>query len=283
MYIDPSGNIAQGGGDCVDCGLTPGQQTGIGNGIRTLHDNWDNWGIKDWFKRNFNGDNFSEWRKSKISINNIFGRHKNSGPPPNRSSYVGLNTMGLTGAPVNAGGLDSVNWYEPGGQVNWFLATASGIGTVKGGLNSERMYAEGVRRGISSNYQLSGRNLSMFRDAPATKASLPLSKVAQWAKVVGEGSFYAGVIMDVVGVGIYAKNPDSPNAVHPAKAIFNTYMGATGTYGGTLMAIPSTLYFGIDAFYPKGWKGLAIDQESLYRDNKAINPSYQAFPGAMKF
>lgn len=32
-----------------------------------------------------------------------------------------------------------------------------------------------------------------------------------------------------------------------------------------------------------GVVGLAIDQESLYRDNRAINPNYQAFPGAMKF
>ena len=60
-------------------------------------------------------------------------------------------------------------------------------------------------------------------------------------------------------------------------------MGATGTWGSSAMAIPSTLYFGIDAFYPNGWKGLSIDQESLYRDNRAINPNYQAFPGAMKF
>ena len=60
-------------------------------------------------------------------------------------------------------------------------------------------------------------------------------------------------------------------------------MGATGTFGGNLMAIPSILYFGIDAFYPKGWGGLATNQERLYRDNRAINPNYQVFPGALKF
>lgn len=80
-------------------------------------------------------------------------------------------------------------------------------------------------------------------------------------------------------------DPNSLNAVHPAKAGLNTTMGAMGTYGGTLMAIPSTLYFGIDLFYTKsggGWIGLGIDQERLYRENKAINPNYQAFPGALK-
>ncbi|MBS7256135.1 FG-GAP-like repeat-containing protein [Flavobacterium branchiicola] len=91
LYTDPSGNVAQSGGDCIDCGLTPGQQTGIGNGIRTLHDNWDSWRIKEWFNKNINADKISEWWKSKVSFNNIFGRHKSSGPPPNRSGYVGLN------------------------------------------------------------------------------------------------------------------------------------------------------------------------------------------------
>lgn len=33
----------------------------------------------------------------------------------------------------------------------------------------------------------------------------------------------------------------------------------------------------------EGLVELAIDQESLYSDNRAINPNYQAFPRAMKF
>ena len=118
-----------------------------------------------------------------------------------------------------------------------------------------------------------------------TKATIPMSKVGQWAGGMGEASFYVGLLMDGVGVWNYTKDPNSPNAVHPAKAGVNTIMGAMGNYGGTLMAIPSSLYFGIDAFYTRsggGWGGLAIDQERLYRDNKAINPNYQAFPGAMK-
>lgn len=202
------------------------------------------------------------------------------------STFSGVS--GLTGASVygNDSNDNVINWYEPGGKVNWALALASSIGVVKGGLNSEQMYAEGIRRGVKANYELTGRNLSMFRDAPATKASLPISKVGQWAKTVGKGSFYFGLVMDGFGVWNWTENPNSPNAVHPAKAILNTYMGATGTWGSSAMAIPSTLYFGIDAFYTKsggGWKGLAIDQESLYQDNRAINPNYQAFPGAMKF
>lgn len=98
LYVDPSGNVAQGGGDCIDCGLTPGQQVGAGGIIGTIVQNWDDWGIKDWFNRNINGDKISDWWKSKISFNSLFGRHKNSGPPPNLSSYISLNNAGFTGA-----------------------------------------------------------------------------------------------------------------------------------------------------------------------------------------
>lgn len=186
------------------------------------------------------------------------------------------------GAPVSDNNLNLGNWYETGGRANWAFGTASAIGIVKGSLNSERMYAEGIRRGLSGNYPLTGRNLSLFREAPMTKATIPISKVGAWGGILGNASFGAGVSMDLVGIRIYMKNPNSPNAVHPAKAVLNTIMGAMGNWGGTIGAIPSTFYFGIDAFYPKGWGGLAVDQESLYQDNRAINPNYQAFPGAMK-
>jgi len=92
LYIDPSGNVSQGGGkDCIDCGLTDSQQTWIGNGIKTIADNWDNWGIKDWAKKNLNIKN---WDKS---ISKWFGGGRSSGPPPNMSSYVSLNNASLTG------------------------------------------------------------------------------------------------------------------------------------------------------------------------------------------
>jgi len=91
--------------------------------------------------------------------------------------------------------------------------------------------------------------------------------------------------MDIGGVWNYSQDPNSLNSVHPAKAVLNTIMGAIGNWEGTVGAIPSILYFGIDGFYPRsggGWIGLGIDQESLYQQNRAINPNYQAFPGAMK-
>lgn len=280
-YTDPSGNTSIDGKDCVNCGPTEGQQTAIGSAISTIASNWDDLGIKDWAKKNLN---LNSWGRTWDKLWGK-GRDRTSSPPPNMSSYASLNMTGLTGAPLSANNVNSGNWYETGSQVNWAFATASGIGVVKGSLNSEQMYAEGMRRGLSGNYQLGGRNLSMFRDAPMTKTTIPISKVGRWSGTLGRGSFYVGLFMDAFGVWNYKLDPNSPNAVHPAKAGLNTTMGAMGTYGGTLMAIPSILYFGIDAFYTRsggGWGGLAIDQERLYRENKAINPNYQAFPGAMK-
>lgn len=292
-YTDPSGNAFGDGKDCRNC---PNNNYPVYNpdkiqDHKPLADGINHW-VGGWASaRNIDEAGTALGKAVRDGINfigrnigSLFGGgNKSSGPPPNRSSYLNLNTTSLIGAPVNPGNLDSGNWYGPGGQVNWAFGVASTIGVIKGGLNSERMYAEGIRRGISANYELSGRNLSMFRDAPMTKATIPRSNVGEWAGRLGKGSFYLGLAMDAFGVWNYKLDPNSPNAVHPAKAGLNTVMGAMGTWGTPLMAIPSTLYFGIDAFYPKGWGGLAIDQESLYRDNRAINPNYQAFPGAMKF
>ncbi|WP_292015392.1 RHS repeat-associated core domain-containing protein [Chryseobacterium sp.] len=177
---------------------------------------------------------------------------------------------------------ETTNWYGPGGQANWAFGTGATIAGFKGIINSEQMYATGLRRGLAGNYQLSGRNLSLFGKMPATKATIPISKVGRWGGILSKASFGAGVVMDGVGVWNYTQNPNSPNAVHPAKAGLNTTMGAIGVWGGPPGAIISTVYFGIDAFYPGGWAGAATDQERLYQENKAIDPNWQAFPGAMK-
>ncbi|MFC4749756.1 RHS repeat-associated core domain-containing protein [Flavobacterium branchiicola] len=132
LYIDPSGNATQGGGgDCVDCGWG----AVIGNGIKTIADNWDNWRIKEWANKNINGDKISEWWKSKISFNNIFGRHKSSGPPPNRSSYVNLNSSNMSsgqlGLNTNSAEIKSDNFI--GKSISTGLL---GINTTIGGIST---------------------------------------------------------------------------------------------------------------------------------------------------
>jgi RHS repeat-associated protein len=95
--IDISGNAVSNGGDCADC---PNQQTAIGNAIVFIKDNWDNWGIKDWSKKNLNFNNWSKGIKSAgnfISKNfkSLFGKgsRKAAGPPPNMSGFTNLNSQ----------------------------------------------------------------------------------------------------------------------------------------------------------------------------------------------
>jgi len=54
-------------------------------------------------------------------------------------------------------------------------------------------------------------------------------------------------------------------------------MGTFGLYN----PISGALYFGVDAFYPGGWKGLGKDQQRL-DNNNSFNPYWQIWPGAMK-
>ena len=84
--------------------------------------------------------------------------------------------------------------------------------------------------------------------------------------------------MDVSGAIVYSQNPNSDYAVHPAKAGINITMGTIGYAGGASGAIVSIIYFGIDNFYPGGWKGAIIDQDRLYQENRAIKPDWQMFP-----
>ena len=93
-YTDPSGNAFNDGKDNGG-GLSETDQSISGNGIKTIKDNLDDWGIKDWAKKNLNIKN---WGKS---IKKWFGGgSKGSGLPPNMSSYVSLNTSNFTGGQI---------------------------------------------------------------------------------------------------------------------------------------------------------------------------------------
>ncbi|MCC3215899.1 hypothetical protein LIV57_11550 [Chryseobacterium sp. X308] len=149
----------------------------------------------------------------------------------------------------------SNNWYGLAGKGNWFFGIAGSVSLLQGSLNSERMYAQGIRRGITSNYVLKGRNLSLFGKMPVTDASLPIAKMTKIGSAIGKYSFFLGVAFDGIGVINYATNPNSTNAVDPRKAGLNTLMGYIGWKGGAYGAAISTIYFGVDNFYPGGWVG----------------------------
>ncbi len=107
-----------------------------------------------------------------------------------------------------------------------------------------------------------------------------LSKVG---KGLGWAGLGVGTYLDYQGVKNYNNpkiGPNSPNSVNPGKAGLNLGMGL---YGIFINPIPSLMYSGIDTFYPGGWDQAMKDQDRLNRENKAINPDFQLFPGAMKF
>ncbi|WP_317126315.1 RHS repeat-associated core domain-containing protein [Chryseobacterium sp. 3008163] len=253
MMTSALGNDGQGGG-----GLTA-----TNGSIRALRNYFDRNGINsnsiDFLFANYKRGTVSWWTDSE------------------GAQYGQFNTLKLSG-----------NWYGPGGQANWLFGAGAALSGVKGTLNSERMYGEGIRRGLSGNYVLTGRNLSQFRTAPMTSATVPISNVGRWAGIAGKASFGFGVAMDGVGVYNYYNNPTSKNIVHPAKAGLNTAMGAYGLTGaGT---IPAILYFGVDAFYPEnqnghtGWEAYGEDYDDLQRSNAAIVPGFITAPyGSQKF
>jgi len=174
------------------------------------------------------------------------------------------------------------DWYTWGGRGNWFFGTGATLSGFAGIVQSENMYAQGIRRGLTGNYQLTGRNLSQFGRMPMTSATAPVSGLAKWGGFAGKVSFGIGVVMDGVGVYNYYYNPNSKNKVHPAKAGLNTTIGAYGLTGaGT---IPAILYFGVDAFYPGGWEGYGNDYESIQSENSKIIPGFITAPyGSQKF
>lgn len=115
--------------------------------------------------------------------------------------------------------------------------TAGSIRLTRGGTVSFKYYASGWRGGGRGG--ISTYNISRIGNG------------------LGYATAGAGLIMDGVGVLNYYDNPNSPNAVSPGKAFFNTGMSALGFTGvGT---IPSLIYFGVDAFYPGGAQGYMSD------------------------
>ncbi|SFZ96091.1 RHS repeat domain-containing protein [Chryseobacterium limigenitum] len=165
----------------------------------------------------------------------------------------------------------SQNWYGAAGKGNWFFGTGAILTGFAGIVQSRQLYKQGVRRGISVNYALKGRNLSQFGKAAMTDATLPFSKIGKIGEGLGTASFFLGVAFDGIGVLNYLDNPNSANSVHPAKFGLNTVMGVVGNWGGPVGASVGTLYFGVDNFYDgssgSGWpgffNGVNIDQKML--------------------
>ncbi|AZB11343.1 hypothetical protein EG344_22150 [Chryseobacterium sp. G0162] len=136
-------------------------------------------------------------------------------------------------------------WYGFGGRANWGIATAAA--SVENLSGQTRV----TTTGSSIKLYRPNANGNVFIKNAYTKTTA-ISKIG---KGVGRVSLGIGFAMDIRGVQIYNNDPSSLNAVHPNKMLLNTGMGLLGTEGGVYGAIISTLYFGIDNYYPGGWVG----------------------------
>lgn len=155
------------------------------------------------------------------------------------------------------------NWYEAGGKINWYLGTSASIFENGSGI---------TRVGTDWSIHTATATCRVFQGNQYVKTF----SVSKTAGLIGKVSFFAGVVMDAKGVyTYYKKGADNLNAVHPAKAGLNTTMGA---YGVWVNPIAANLYYGVDAFYPGGWKGAATDQDRLIQENREIDPNFKLFP-----
>lgn len=78
-------------------------------------------------------------------------------------------------------------------------------------------------------------------------------------------------------------DPSSSNSVDPNKAALNTVMGYVGWKGGAYGAIISTLYFGVDNYYPGGWVGASetAAKTEVYEQHMTGHPFFSN--SAIKF
>ncbi|WP_262904376.1 RHS repeat-associated core domain-containing protein [Chryseobacterium rhizoplanae] len=182
------------------------------------------------------------------------------------TDYTDPNT-GVTGVGTlnmlkrSSGSSNTFDWYGVAGKGNWFFGTGAVLTGFTGIMKSHQMYSKGIRRGISGNYQLKGRNLSQFGRSAMTDATIPISKIEKIGKGLGTTSFYLGVAFDTLGV-INGK-------ISVGKWGLNTGMGILGNWGGSVGASVGGIYFAVDNFYSgpggDGWPGFFNDANTHQR------------------
>lgn len=98
--------------------------------------------------------------------------------------------------------------------------------------------------------------------------------IGKIGKGLGALGGIAGTLIDVVGVVNYSINPDSSNAIHPAKAGLN--LGILG-YGAYINPIAPAIYGGLEAFYPGGAAGAMEVQSRNIENNRKIIKDFGPF------
>nr|WP_315031170.1 DUF6443 domain-containing protein [uncultured Chryseobacterium sp.] len=184
--------------------------------------------------------------------------------PEIRQSYYNFNPYKPDNTP---------EWYGFGGRANWGIATAAA--SLENFSGSARV----TTYGSSLKLYRPNINGNVFIKNQYTR-TMGISRIGT---SIGTASFFLGVAFDGIGVLNYVDNPNSLNAVHPGKAGFNTVMGYIGWKGGVPGAIISTLYFGVDNYYPGGWIGASetADRVEKYEQQITGHPFFSN--SAIKF
>ncbi|MFY7665513.1 RHS repeat-associated core domain-containing protein [Flavobacterium sp.] len=151
-------------------------------------------------------------------------------------------------------GNGSGNWYTFAGRANAVFGTTASA--LEAGEGSFRLAT--TSRGFSPKYYGNAWKGNQFA------TTYNISKVGN---LFGKLSLGFGVAADIRGMMIHQNNPNSPNAVHPSKAVLNTGMGV---YGLWVNPFAGALYFGVDAFYPGGWPAALERSAEVQNRDRAI-------------
>lgn len=260
IRTDAVGNDGQGGG---------GSFTFTGNQAVTVFNYFKNGGSMSGL--NFNNGYMSWWtggaagdaNTSQEMIAHMLNLNR-SGVPEIRQSYYNFNPYRPDNTP---------EWYSFGGRGNW------GIATGAASLEHFSGQARVTTTGSSIKLYRPNANGNVFIKNAYTKTT-GLSKIGS---SIGTASFFLGVAFDGIGVLNYMNDPSSSNSVHPNKAALNTVMGYVGWKGGAYGAIISTLYFGVDNYYPGGWVGASetAAKTEVYEQHMTGHPFFSN--SAIKF
>ena len=136
---------------------------------------------------------------------------------------------------------------------------------------------EGSRGGISGVVENVAGNARVASGVTAWMAGDMSISVAKLGKGLGTATLVGGTMIDLYGVNRWIKNPNDPNAVHPAKAGTNLGVGVWGLINPAT-AVGAAGYYLIDSFYPGRWNGAMENNYRLTQENRAIlGPNFNLY------
>jgi len=204
----------------------------------------------------------------------------------NTNTSQNSNPISVTNGTLPSNSIPSSNGREPSQPITTnantpeYIKTAGDInGTVGVGVSVVENTAGISRVGSNLKVYTATQTGRVFYGNQYV-STVGITKVA---KILGPVGLAIGTGIDAVGVNNYYTNGEgTPNSVHPAKAGLNLGVGVWSLATGPAGAVGGAFYFGIDAFYPGGWRQALIDQNTNYEHNKAIDPTWRMFPGPLK-